>query len=176
MDCFPTLSTDRLTLGKITYSDIPNIVKYANHKSISDNTLTMPYPDTEDHAVFWINMSNQGFSSQEQFIFGIFLKETNAFIGGMGLHVDKTHHKAEMGYWIAESFWNLGYATEAGKAVIQFGFEVLNLHKIYATHFPFNPASGKVLLNIGMTFESDLKQHYLKNGKYQDVRQYCIIR
>lgn len=175
MDIFPTLTTNRLTLDKIRYSEIPNIVKYVNNKNISDNTLMMPPPYTEDNAVFWINMSNQGFLSKEQFIFGIYLRENDSLIGGMGLHIDKMHHKAEMGYWIAEPFWNQGYATEAGKAVIQFGFEVLNLHKIYATHFPFNPASGKVLLNIGMAFEADLKQHYFKNGAYLDGRQYSII-
>lgn len=175
MNDFPTLTTDRLTLSKIKPKEIPNIVQYLNNRNITDNTLMMPYPYTEDHAVAWISMSNQGFMSKEQFIFGIYLSESDSLIGGMGLHIDKKHHKAEMGYWIAEPFWNQGFATEAGKAVIQFGFETLKLHKIYATHFSHNPASGKVLINIGMMHEADLKQHYFKNGAYLDVRQYSII-
>ncbi|MEQ1733090.1 MAG: GNAT family protein, partial [Bacteroidia bacterium] len=176
MQNFPELLTERLRIGKIRPSAIAKIVEYANNKTISDNTLTFPYPYYEENAIYWINFSNQGFLSKENFVFAIYQKDTERFIGGIGLHLDKKHNKAELGYWIAEPFWNKGFATEAGKEILRYGFEVLNLNKIYATHFLYNPASEKILLKIGMKYEADLKEHYFKNGKYEDVRQYYLLK
>lgn len=176
MEKFPELLTERLRLGRIRVKDIPKIAQYANNKNISANTLNLPFPYHEDDAICWINMEIQGFQSKKQYIFAVYLKETDEFIGGIGLHIDKNHNKAEMGYWIAEPFWNKGFAREAAKEILKYGFEELNLNKIFATHFLFNPASEKVLLKIGMIKEAEFKDHYLKNDTYQDVRQYRLLR
>ena len=176
MEKFPELFTERLKLGQIKPQYISTIVAYANNKVISDHTLTFPYPYREENAIFWINFSNQSFSNQENYVFAIYKKDTDEFIGGIGLHLDKKHNKAELGYWIAEPFWNQGFATEAGKEILKFGFDTIQLNKIFATHFLFNPASGRTLQKIGMKMEADLKQHYFKNDQYEDVRQYCILK
>ncbi len=172
---FPILKTQRLRLGKLRVEDIKRIVELANNKTISDNTLTFPYPYTEENAIFWINFSNEGFKSKEHYVFGIFLNE-ETFIGGIGLHLDNKNSKAELGYWIAEPYWKNGFATEASERIIKFGFEYLNLNKIYATHFIYNPDSEKVLIKIGMQYEGLLKCHHLKNGKFEDVKQYAILK
>lgn len=176
MSPFYNLEMQRLRLGRIRQSDIPLIVSYANNKNISDNVLTLPYPYTEENALQWIKMSEDGFEKEKDYIFGIYLNETDEFIGGIGLHTDKAHFKAELGYWIAEPFWNKGFASEAGIEILKFGFESLNLNKIYASHFLFNPASEKVLQKIGMTKEATLKDHYFKNGKFETVGLYCVLR
>lgn len=173
---FPELSTQRLRLGKIRVSDIPTIVTYANNRNIADNTLNLPNPYHEENAVFWMNMQIQGFQKKQNYIFAIFIKETDKFIGGIGLHIDANHNKAEMGYWIGEPNWNNGFASEAGKEILKYGFKVLELNKIYATHFLQNKASEKVLKKIGMQKEATLKQHYNKNGTYIHVGQYCLLQ
>lgn len=176
MENFPELFTERLRIGKIRESDIRTIAKYANHKAIADNTLTFPHPYGEKDAVNWFNFSNQEFEKKENFVFAIYLKETNEFIGGIGLHTQKAHHKAELGYWVAEPFWNHGFATEAVKEILRFGFADLALNKIFATHFLYNPASEKILIKSGLTYEADLKAHYFKNGRFEDVRQYALLK
>lgn len=173
---FPELITKRLRLGIIRSSDIPNIVENANNKNIADNTLNLPHPYSTENAMVWKDMQQQGFQSKQNSIFAIFLKETDKFIGGIGLHVDSIHNKAEMGYWIGEPYWNKGFATEAGKEILKYGFNVLQLNKIYATHFLSNKASEKVLINLEMKKEAELQHHYCKNGKYIDVRQYCLLK
>ncbi|CAA9511419.1 MAG: 50S ribosomal protein acetyltransferase, partial [uncultured Sphingomonadaceae bacterium] len=55
----------------------------------------------------------------------------------------------EFGYWIARPFWGRGYATEAGKAVIEAARHSLRIKKLSAGHFLDNPASGRVLEKIG---------------------------
>jgi RimJ/RimL family protein N-acetyltransferase len=55
----------------------------------------------------------------------------------------------ELGYWIARDHWGRGYATEAGRAVIELAFEGLRLQALSAGHFVDNPASGAVLRKLG---------------------------
>ncbi|RQP08877.1 MAG: N-acetyltransferase, partial [Chryseobacterium sp.] len=169
------LYTARLKLGKLEAKDILQIVRCANNRNISENTLNLPYPYTETNARFWIEMQSNGFRNGTEFIFGIYTEDDHKFVGGIGLHLDRQNNKAELGYWIAEPFWNRGYATEAAEAVLKFGFDTLKLNKIFATHFLHNPSSGRIMQKIGMKKEAELRQHYLKNGKYLDAVQYAIM-
>ena len=93
----------------------------------------------------------------------------------IGLH-DREDGKAELGYWIAKPFWNNGFVTEAAKVILDFGFKELYFNKIFATHFPHNPASGKIMEKIGMQKESVLKQHIKKGEEYYDIVMYSIVK
>jgi RimJ/RimL family protein N-acetyltransferase len=50
-------------------------------------------------------------------------------------------------------YWGRGYATEAARAIVDFAFGELGLNRVFAYHFTSNPASGRVLQNIGMRLE-----------------------
>ena len=120
MEKFPKLKTDRLVLDQIIPPDIANIVAYAGNKKITDNTRTMPHPYYAEDAIAWINMANQGFRNKDNYMFAMRKKEDRAFIGGIGLTIDQEHNRAEIGYWMAEPFWNMGYTSEAVKALLKF--------------------------------------------------------
>ena len=130
MNSYPNLTTERLTLSTPQVTDIPNIIQYAGNIKVAENTLNMPHPYYEKDAVFWLNMAHEGFKNQDKYIFGIRLKDTNTLIGGMGLHLETRFNRAELGYWIGEPFWNKGYASEAARVVLEFGFVTLKLNKI----------------------------------------------
>jgi RimJ/RimL family protein N-acetyltransferase len=66
--------------------------------------------------------------------------------------------------------------TEAGLAVVKYGFEELGLEKIYGRYFVSNPASGRVLQKIGMTYEGHLRKHVRKGGVSRDLMMYSIIK
>lgn len=65
--------------------------------------------------------------------------------GAISIHVEKGQRLAEIGYWIGKPFWNRGYATEATRAAIAYGFEHLGSNRIQARHMTKNPASGRVM-------------------------------
>lgn len=69
-------------------------------------------------------------------------------IGGIALDRDESD-ELELGYWIAREHWGHGYATEAGRAVLELAFEGLRLPELTARHFVDNPASGAVLRKLG---------------------------
>lgn len=176
MEEFPELITNRLRLRKVQLNDIPSLLKYANNKKISDQIFNIPYPYKEEDAIFRLNFVLQGFKDRERYVFAITLKDDNELIGEIGLHLDKINNNAQFGYWIAEPFWNRGIATEATSALLKFGFEKLGLNKIYATHYPENTASGKVMQNNKMIMEAELKEHYRINNVYRNIIQYRLTK
>jgi ribosomal-protein-alanine N-acetyltransferase len=176
MDVFPELITSRLKLRKIRPSDIASLLKYCNNKNISDQIINIPYPYLEEDAIYRMNFILQGFKNKERYVFAINFKESDELIGEIGLHLDKTNNSAQFGYWIAEPFWGKGIATEATAGILKFGFEKLSLNKIYATHYPDNLASGKVMQNNKMIKEAELKEHYRINDTYKNVIQYRLTK
>ncbi len=68
-------------------------------------------------------------------------------VGGIAL--DETGKGVELGYWIARAYWGLGFATEAGQAVVDIADKALRLPRLIAGHFADNPASARVLRKLG---------------------------
>lgn len=176
MDIFPELTTSNLRLRQIRLSDISSLLSYCNNKKISDQIINIPYPYREEDAVYRINFVLQGFKNKERYVFAISLKDREELIGEIGLHIDKGNNCAQVGYWIAEPFWGKGIATEALAAILKFGFETLQLNKIYATHYPENAPSGKVMLKNKMVKEAEMRAHYKIDGVYKDVIQYRLTK
>ncbi|MGB3064696.1 GNAT family N-acetyltransferase [Sphingobacterium thalpophilum] len=174
MGNFPKLETQRLILNAITAADIPQIVTYLQEKVFSDFTSNIPHPYRKEDAEFWIKISDEAFKNRKAFNFAI-RDKSGELLGAIGLQ-DEGSDKAELGYWIAIPYWNQGYVTEAAKKIIEYGFKELKFNKIFATFFPHNVASGKVMNKIGMKPEAILKQHLKKDGKYYDIPMYSIFR
>ncbi len=174
---FPVLKTERLILNRPIENDLEDLLLHMNsNKDISENTLTIPYPYTKESADFWFKIIEEGFQQRNAFIFAVRQKEIEKLMGAVGIHLDSSNHKAEVGYWIGKDFRGEGYISEALKKIINFGFEELKLNKIYASHFLHNPASGKVLINCGMQWEGTQKQHIFKNGQFLDLVNYGLLR
>lgn len=174
MEKFPVLQTERLILSQLEEKDIPFIVELLQHRIFSDLTSNIPYPYVENDARSWVKMSKEAFENNTGYTFAIRNKE-GQIIGAIGLH-DRDDDKAELGYWIGVPYWNKGYVTEAAKAIIDFGFNELKLNKIFATHFPHNPASGRIMEKAGMEQEAVLIKEVKKDGEYFDLVRYCILK
>ncbi len=170
------LDTPRLILRRPLQKDAPFMIRYLNDPLISATTLTIPFPYYKQHALDWIRKAQEGWDHQTTFVFAITRKNKNDFIGAMGLHPNPEHNRAEIGYWIAHPFWNKGYATEALIAMLQFGFETVGYHKLFATHMVDNPSSGKVMIKAGMIREGILADHYRKGNRFISVAQYRLTR
>jgi RimJ/RimL family protein N-acetyltransferase len=99
----------------------------------------------------------------------------HVLIGSIGLDIAPGHQHARMGYWLGLPYWNHGYGTEAVNTVLAYGFNQRHLHRIYAPHFLSNPASGRVLQKVGMTYEGRMREHYMRFGQYVDVALYGML-
>ena len=72
-------------------------------------------------------------------------------------------------------YWGQGYATEAARAVLEFGFDQLGLNRVFAAHV-VEPGIGRVMEKIGMRFEGELRRHERKWGAFSDTRFYGLLR
>jgi len=151
MKTFPELLTKRLRLRNVQLNDIPAILKYANNKVISDNILNIPFPYKEEEVLYWIKKAYEGFRNNTRYAFAITLKELGELIGVIGLSIEQDHNKAELGFWVGEPYWGRGIMTEATEEILKFGFNEVNLNKIFGPHYVNNEASGKVLSKNGMS-------------------------
>ena len=99
-------------------------------------------------------------------------------IGGIGLRLQTDVHRrsAELGYWLGEPFWGQGIATKAVGALTEYAFAHLDLIRLYATVFEWNPASARVLEKAGYIYEGGRRKSATKDGKTIDQLLDAIVR
>jgi len=76
----------------------------------------------------------------------------HGLIGGCGFHSDDDAPFPELGYWVARAHWGQGYASEAAAAALSWAGEGWGKRAVRAAHFVENPASGRVLIKVGMLY------------------------
>ena len=172
----PTLRTERLLLDAFTPDDISAVEAFASDEGLSRYTLNIPYPYPPGAAAKWIKSHAGEFRRGEAVALAVRLPD-RTLVGCMGLRVyDREHDRGELGYWIGQPFWGKGYATEAARACLSFGFKHFALHKIMAYHMPENASSGRVMQKLGMTKEGEHPQHTKKGAIYHDQIDYGLLR
>jgi [ribosomal protein S5]-alanine N-acetyltransferase len=169
-------STDRLILRRLKPEDATHMFELANDYEVAKMTLNIPHPYLVGDAIKFIKRSQTAWDSGERYGFAIVLKETNTFMGVIGIIPILEHYRAEVGYWIGQTYWGRGYTTEALKRVIQFGFETLDLNRIDASYRVDNPASARVMEKAGMTYEGTFRQAMFRDGAYSDISYSAILR
>jgi [ribosomal protein S5]-alanine N-acetyltransferase len=172
----PRLKTERLLLRPFTLADAKDVQRLAGDRDIASTTAFIPHPYDDGVAEQWIAMHQQRFEEGTWLNLAITCDPEGALVGALGLRFEPEHDRAELGYWIGKPYWGRGYATEAARALVHYGFDTLGLHRIYARHLTRNPASGKVLQKIGMTHEGRLRQHEKKWGICEDEELYGMLK
>lgn len=168
----PTLETLRLRLRSYTEADIPELLPLIDSREVAATTLRIAHPYTEQDARAFLELAKD----PDKLWLAITLRCNGRQIGGIGLRLDRQHQHAELGYWIGVPYWGHGYATEAAREMLRYGFEELAVHRIFASHFKHNRASGKVLKKVGMQYEGCQREHLHKWDRFVDSELYGILR
>lgn len=137
--------TERLLLRPGWHEDAPALAAAIADEGIVRNLARVPWPYGKDDALRYLERMQDSYLPD----FLIFSRTRGAprLVGGCGVRPDD-HGGLDLGYWIARPYWGLGFATEAGKAIVQIA-RAMKLPKLKAGHFIDNPASGNVLRKIG---------------------------
>ena len=158
-----------------TLADATDVQRLAGSRAIADTTLRIPHPYPDGAAEEWIQSHAAGYAARAQATFALAPVGRGAILGAVGLVIDAGNAVAELGYWVSESYWGRGYATEGSRALLDFAFGMLAVHRIHAAHLVRNPASGRVMQKLGMTFEGIHRHAVRKWGVYEDVAHYGIL-
>jgi RimJ/RimL family protein N-acetyltransferase len=165
----PTLQTARLVLRPFELSDAGDVQRLAGERAVADTTLNIPHPYEDGMAVEWISTHRPLFEAGELANFAVVVREGQTLIGAMGLMLSRKFERGELGYWIGRPYWNKGYCTEAGRTILRYAFETLNLNRVHASHLRRNPASGRVLQKLGMIPEGIVREHSKKWDVFEDL-------
>jgi ribosomal-protein-alanine N-acetyltransferase len=141
--------TSRLMLKAPSEEDAHAIAAVATDWRVAEMTL-VPHPYTADDALAWVARARESWREFGCGGLAIFTRHGGAFIGGIGLKPTTVPGHANTGYWLCPSVWGRGFATEALREVIRFGFQARKLARIEANHLLINPASGRVMEKAGM--------------------------
>ncbi|WP_293880678.1 GNAT family protein [Sphingomonas sp.] len=142
--------TERLLLRPGWTEDAPALAAAINREEIAHNLAHVPWPYSVDDAEDFLTRERDS-KEASMLIFERTATEPR-LIGGIALSDAKLSDHARqtiLGYWIVPSCWGKGFATEAGRAVIDMARETLRIGRLTAQHFVDNPASGAVLRKLG---------------------------
>ena len=175
MQLQPTLTTIRLILRPFRLEDAADIQRLAGDRAIADTTLGIAHPYEDGMAEEWIATHEALFAHEKKTIFAITRKDDGALIGAISLMSIEPGHQAELGYWVGVPYWNAGYCTEAGRALLQYAFAELGLQRVHACHLTRNPGSGRVMQKLGMEHEGTRRRHVCKWEQFEDIELYGIL-
>jgi RimJ/RimL family protein N-acetyltransferase len=168
------LALEACTIRSWRRGDEASLVRHANNRDVWRNLRDQfPHPYTPADARRWIRAASR---ARPETAFAIAVD--GAAVGGIGLRLrnDIYRRSAEIGYWLGEEFWGRGIATDAVRALTEWGFATFDLCRIFAGVFEWNPASMRVLEKAGYQLEGRLRKAVSKDGQTVDELLYAMVR
>lgn len=162
------------TLREWRKGDVESLVRHANNIKIWRNLHdAFPHPYTRADAEIWIQQTSL---MPPGVIYAIVVD--GEAVGGIGITPMKYEHRrtAAIGYWLSESYWGRGIATEALRAMTELAFDTFDLARLEAFVFEWNIASTRVLEKAGYTREARMKKRITKEGRTVDCFLYALVR
>lgn len=171
------IETERLILRKFQYTDDESMLKYWISDPAIQSMYAEPIYTTKQEVKELIDKYINAYEKDDYYRWAVILKETGECIGQIAYFlVDNKNHFAEIEYCIGTSFQKGGLATEATKAVIKYGFNKINLHKVQICHKSINIASRRVIEKCGFVYEGALRDFFYMDGQYVDRLYYSILK
>jgi RimJ/RimL family protein N-acetyltransferase len=175
------LETERLILRRYRMPDANTIPDMLNDWEVVRWLSRVPNPYTASDAQAWVARTTINWDCGIEYQFVIVPKADDGneqrLVGAMGLTAENTRPGVwELGYWIAPVAWGRGLATEAARAVIDFGFTELLMDLVWATVLPENLRSRRVLEKTGMVADGYRSNHFLPIGRTVVCPHFSLMR
>lgn len=169
--------TERLALRELRDGDAQAIASGAGDRRVAKYLIQVPSPYPVALARRWLAARREWWDIGRGVTLAVTRRdEPDRLLGTVSLRRYARDRRAELGYWLAVPAWGQGIATEAVRAVVDFGFRELVLARIYAQVFAGNTPSMRVLEKTGMTHEGVKRQHVRKGHRLHDVVLYGLLR
>lgn len=168
--------TRRLLLRDLRKSDLHAVHEYA---SVSEVVRYMDWgPSSLEESKAFIRRAMETGKEQPRrhYTLAVTLRRRPRLIGSCGITVSNPENREGwIGYCLNKCFWDRGYGTEVARALVDFGFKQLSLHRVFATCDPANAASSRVLEKAGMRREGHIRQHKWVKMQWRDSYLYAVL-
>jgi ribosomal-protein-alanine N-acetyltransferase len=168
------ITTARLVLRRFSHQDIGDVVELVSHPSVGRETPEIEA--TESGARKYIDFQNRLEPFQQGKCFDLAIeRQVDGKVIGLLSIVCQRHRQGEIGYALGIAHRGQGYATEAAGALAAYGFDTLQLHRIFATTNSDNNASWRVMERLGMRREGCLREAAWRDERWWDKFIYAIL-
>lgn len=174
----PFSGTARVVLRQLTARDVRELLAAVlGSRTELGRFMNWPREMTSlEQARTFVQLGRDGWLGERTARFGMFERETGVLLGTIELdNVHRRRGQAELGYWVRSDYAGRGYATEAGAALLVYGFQSLGLHKIKADVAVGNEGSARVLDKLGFTRDGTLREDRAVGGTWLDHWSYSIL-
>lgn len=161
------LYTDRLTLRPFLNADAAAFARLAGEWAVASMTSDIPYPLTAQQAQLWLKPVR----GEVRFA----LVHAGELIGGAGFY-RRPSGSAELGFWLGKDWWGQGFATEATRAVVHYGFQRQRVPMFTSAHFADNAASRRVLEKLGFELSGAVRIGCVARGLDVNAFTYWLDR
>ena len=169
------LETERLLVREFTSSDLNSVYEYSSDPEV---VQYMPFgPNTLLDSIKFLEraIKRQSDENRTDYELAVTMKDTGELIGGCRIN-KASDNEANIGYIYNMKYWGKGYATEVAQALVEYGFDTLGVHRVYATCEPENVASKRVLEKVGMVLEGRLRENMVIHGRFRDSFILSILK
>ena len=172
----PELQTERLILRRILPTDAEDMFEYASDRAVPQYLLWNPHPDLAYTREYLLYLESR-YAVGDFFDWAIVKKDGGKMIGTCGFTRFRYEDDCgEIGYVLNRTEWGQGYAAEAVRAVLRFGFDTVGLSRIEAKFMEGNAQSLRVTEKVGMTFEGYLRSAMRVKGNLTTIGIASILR
>jgi RimJ/RimL family protein N-acetyltransferase len=162
-----------LKLRELRLEDIDEMYEFIEDNEIASNFIFTRYPSSKEGLGKFITKS---WGNHNDIHFAI-TNEENKYVGTVSLkNINYVDRNAEYAIVLRKNFWGKNYAFEATKQIVEYGFQRINLHKIYLNVLSSNIRANKFYEKVGFKREGVFKEHLYVNGKYEDLNWYYITK
>ena len=169
------LEGSKIYLSPFTKQDISEeYVSWLNDREVSRYNSHAIFPNSLDKALKYIEAIE---NSQSEVVFAIRWKKNNEHIGNASIQkINWVYKSGELAILIGnKKYWNKGVGSEVYNLIIEYGFDTLNLNRIYSGQTVSNNGMVKVCEKSGMKKEGIFREALYKHGEYVDTVIYSIL-
>jgi [ribosomal protein S5]-alanine N-acetyltransferase len=176
LSAFPTLTTERLILRETIVADADDIFALRGDREVQKYN-TRPMRDVAE-ATSLVHTMRAWYATHQAIQWGITLRGENRVVGLCGLHDwMRRHRRAAIGYDLVRELWGQSIAYEAMCAVVELGFERMNLNRIEAVTIAENERSIRLLNRLGFQQEGIRRDYTLEDdGAFHGSAIFGLLR
>ncbi|MEM7048237.1 MAG: GNAT family N-acetyltransferase [Acidobacteriota bacterium] len=168
------LTTERLEIRDFLESDFGATHAWASDPEVTNFLSWGPNSESETRAYLDAARADRQIDPRRDYRLALVDRESRIPLG-LGVLLAREPEQWELGYCLAREAWGRGLATEASRALLVFAFETLQAHRIIGRVDPRNPASAKVLTNLGFRREGHFVQDVKKYGEWRDTVMFGLL-
>jgi RimJ/RimL family protein N-acetyltransferase len=171
------LVTAQLTLRPLEMADWPALYAFTGDAEVQRYVTGAPLGEEETRSLIVMLRDWEREQPPRAHPFAFVHTADDLVIGFGGLYWTKGPERwqAELGYTLHRGYWGQGYASEAGAALLRFGFTELRLHRVFAECHPANVGSARVMQRLGMRYEGCLREVEWSASGWWDMLHYAIL-